>query len=832
LLLGYGASAINPYLALDTLRDLAGDGELHGHSADEAVSNYLKALGKGILKTMSKMGISTLGSYRGAQIFEAVGISPDVIDRCFTWTPSRISGIGLDVIGTESAMRHRRAFSPSTPDDDGLDPGGQYQWRRRGEFHLFNPQTIAKLQHATRSGDYEVFKKYSRLVNDQSKNLCTLRSMLVLKKAAKPLSLDEVEPASEIVKRFKTGAMSFGSISAEAHETLAIAMNRIGGKSNTGEGGEEEHRYHKDANGDWRRSAIKQVASGRFGVTINYLTNADELQIKIAQGAKPGEGGQLPGHKVDERIAKTRYSTPGVGLISPPPHHDIYSIEDLAQLIHDLKNANPAARVSVKLVAESGVGTVAAGVSKAKADVVLISGHDGGTGASPLSSIKHAGIPWELGLSETQQVLVANDLRSRIRVETDGQLKTGRDVAIAALLGADEFGFATAALVSEGCIMMRKCHLNTCPVGVATQDPELRKRFTGKPDYVVNFMFFIAQELREIMAEMGFRTLQEMTGRSDLLEACPPQDHWKARSLDFTQVLYHPDAAGEVGISGTGKQDHGLEKALDHELIRLAAPALERRENVLIEMPIGNVNRTTCTMLSHELTKRYGEEGLPPYTIRIDFTGSGGQSFAAFLAKGIAVHLTGDANDYFCKGMSGGHVVITPPADAGFVPEDNIIIGNVSLYGATGGEVFIRGRAGERFCVRNSGATAVVEGVGDHGCEYMTRGLVVVLGPQGRNFAAGMSGGVAYVLDEDGMFRSRCNTGMVELLKVEDEQDTRALRQLVQRHHQYTGSRVAERLLEAWPQALERFVKVMPSEYRKVLEQMHLDSEAMKLASI
>ena len=832
LLLGYGASAINPYLAMDSLRDMAGDGELHGHSADEAVEHYVKAIGKGILKTMSKMGISTLASYRGAQIFEAIGLSPEVIDRCFTWTPTRISGVGLDVIAREAAMRHRRAYAPATPDDDGLDAGGQYQWRRRGEFHLFNPQTIAKLQHAVRSGDYEVYKKYAKLVNDQSRNLCTLRSMLTLKKAERSVPLAEVEPASEIVKRFKTGAMSFGSISKEAHETLAIAMNRIGGRSNTGEGGEDPARFQRDPNGDWRRSAIKQVASGRFGVTIDYLTNADELQIKIAQGAKPGEGGQLPGHKVDETIAKTRYATPGVGLISPPPHHDIYSIEDLAQLIYDLKNANPSARISVKLVAESGVGTVAAGVSKAKADVVLISGHDGGTGASPLSSIKHAGIPWELGLSETQQVLVQNDLRSRIRVETDGQLKTGRDVAIAALLGADEFGFATGALVAEGCIMMRKCHLNTCPVGVATQDPELRKRFVGKPEHVINFMFFIAEELREIMAYMGFRTIQEMTGRVDRLEANPPHDHWKAKSLDFSQILYQPDLTAGTGISGTGKQDHELEKVMDHELIRCARPALENRENVAISMPLKNVNRAVCTMLSHELTKKHGSEGLPPYTIRVDLTGSAGQSFCAFLARGIAVQLTGDANDYFCKGMSGGHVVITPPADAGFVPEDNIIIGNVSLYGATGGDVFIRGRAGERFCVRNSGATAVVEGIGDHGCEYMTRGIVIVLGPQGRNFAAGMSGGVAYVLDEDQTFRSRCNLDMVELLPVDADDDVSNLRQLVQRHQQYTGSAVAERLLADWSRAVRSFVKVMPTEYRKVLERMHLDSDAIKLASV
>ncbi|RMD82020.1 MAG: glutamate synthase large subunit, partial [Candidatus Dadabacteria bacterium] len=827
LLIGYGASAVNPYLALDTLVDLAGHGDLHGHTAEEAIANYVKAVDKGLLKTMSKMGISTLASYRGAQIFEAIGLGREVIDRCFTWTASRIGGVGFDVLTEEALSRHRRAFRPELPDEHPLDPGGQYQWRRRGEFHLFNPETVAKLQQAVRTNDYETYKKYARLVNEQDRNRCTLRSMFRLKPGEPPVPLEEVEPVESIVKRFKTGAMSFGSISKEAHENLAIAMNTIGGKSNTGEGGEDPERF-----GDLRRSAIKQVASGRFGVTINYLVNSDEIQIKIAQGAKPGEGGQLPGHKVDEVIAKTRYSTPGVGLISPPPHHDIYSIEDLAQLIHDLKNANPRARISVKLVAEVGVGTIAAGVSKAKADVVLISGYDGGTGASPLSSIKHAGVPWELGLAETQQVLVENDLRSRIRVETDGQLKTGRDVAIAALLGADEFGFATAALVASGCIMMRKCHLNTCPVGIATQDPELRKRFAGKPEHVINFMRFVAQELREIMAYMGFRTVQEMTGRVDRIEVVDLSDHWKARHLDFTQILSQPDVPPEVGISGTEEQDHGLEKALDNELIRLAEPALERKQPVEIDMPIRNTNRTVCTMLSSELTRRYGEQGLPPHTIRINFTGSAGQSFAAFLARGISVRLVGDANDYFCKGMSGGLVVIRPPEDAGYVPEENIIIGNVALYGATGGEVFIRGRAGERFCVRNSGATAVVEGVGDHGCEYMTRGTVVVLGPQGRNFAAGMSGGVAYVFDEDGTFPTRCNLGMVELFPLEDEEDLRTVHLLIQRHRQYTGSTVAERILGAWETARTKFVKVYPTEYRKVLERMHLDSEAIRLASV
>ena len=832
LLTGFGCTAVNPYLAIDTLVDLAEAGDLHGLVEDEAVEHFRKAIGKGLLKTMSKMGISTLASYRGAQIFEAIGLSDEVIDRCFAWTASRIRGVGFEVLAKEVEMRHQRAWREEVGDDSGLVPGGQYQWRRRGEYHLFNPETVARLQHAVRSGEYRNFRSYSKLVNEQDRHLCTLRSLLEFIPAAEPLPLEEVESVASIVKRFKTGAMSFGSISREAHTTLAIAMNRIGGKSNTGEGGEEPWRYEPMANGDSARSAIKQVASGRFGVTAAYLSNASELQIKMAQGAKPGEGGQLPGHKVDETIAKTRYSTPGVGLISPPPHHDIYSIEDLAQLIHDLKNANPEARVSVKLVAEVGVGTIAAGVAKAKADVVLISGHDGGTGASPLSSIKHAGIPWELGLAETQQVLVENGLRSRIRVETDGQLKTGRDVAIAALLGADEFGFATAALVAEGCIMMRKCHLNTCPVGIATQDPELRKRFTGQPEHVINFMYFVAEELREIMARLGLRTVQEMTGRVELLKVREDITHWKARGIDFAPILHRPDAANFVGISCTESQDHGLEKAMDNELIRLAAPALESKKPVRLQLPIRNINRTVCTTLSHEITKRYGEEGLPPYTVTIDFTGSAGQSFAAFLARGISLSIKGDANDYFCKGMSGGQVVIQPADGVRFKAEDNIVIGNVALYGATGGEVFIRGRAGERFGVRNSGATVVVEGIGDHGCEYMTRGIVLVLGATGRNFAAGMSGGIAYVLDEEGDFRTRCNLGMVELLPLDSDGDKRRVHQLLVRHLQYTKSAVAERLLDNWNVASKDFVKVMPTEYRKVLESMDLDSEAQKLAAV
>jgi glutamate synthase (NADPH/NADH) large chain len=831
LLVGYGASAINPYVALDTLVDLAGERQLHGHSEQEARNNYIKAIGKGLYKTMSKMGISTLASYRGAQIFEAIGLRDEVINRCFTWTRSRIQGVGFDILAKEVEMRHGRAWRPAVPDDNGLLPGGQYQWRRRGEFHLFNPETVAKLQHSVRSGSYKTFKTYARAVNEQEKHLCTLRSLLDFKPGETPVPLEEVEPASEIVKRFKTGAMSYGSISREAHTTLAVAMNRIGGRSNTGEGGEEEDRFTPLPNGDSMRSAIKQVASGRFGVTINYLTNADEIQIKMAQGAKPGEGGQLPGHKVDEVIAKTRHSTPGVGLISPPPHHDIYSIEDLAQLIHDLKNSNPAARVAVKLVSEGGVGTIAAGVSKAKADVVLISGHDGGTGASPLSSLKHAGGPWELGLAETQQVLVQNDLRSRIRVETDGQLKTGRDVAIAAMLGADEFGFATAALVAEGCIMMRKCHLNTCPVGIATQDKELRKRFEGEPEHVINFMLFVAEELREYMAAAGFRTIAEMTGRVDRLKVRDNITHWKAKHIDLSAILYRPEVPATVGISGTGSQDHGLENALDNEIIKLTSAAIRDKTPVEVSLPILNTNRTVGTTLSHEITKIHGAEGLPPYTIQLHFEGSAGQSFASFLAPGISADIAGDANDYFCKGMSGGQVVIRPPHTATFVPEENIIIGNVAMYGATAGEVFIRGRAGERFAVRNSGATAVVEGIGDHGCEYMTGGYVVCLGSTGRNFGAGMSGGIAYVYDPQDNFDKNCNRGMVELLRTEED-DAKILHQLLTRHVQYTQSTVAESLLANWDDAVKHFTKVMPTEYRRVLEAMHLDSESEKLAAI
>jgi glutamate synthase (NADPH) large chain len=830
LLLGYGAGAVNPYLAYETLRDMVAEDILKDVTADEAVKNYRKAVDKGVLKVMTKMGISTLQSYHGAQIFEAIGLNSDVVERYFTWTASRIEGVGLDVLAREAQLRHDHAFKVSPSLDGDLDVGGHYQWRRRGEHHMYNPNTVALLQHAVRAGSYKKFKEYTAAVNDESRRLCTIRGLLKFKSGT-PVPIDQVEPASEIVKRFKTGAMSLGSISREAHENLAIAMNRIGGKSNTGEGGEDPVRYVPDANGDLRRSAIKQVASGRFGVTSYYLVNCDELQIKMAQGAKPGEGGQLPGHKVDQYIAKIRYSTPGVGLISPPPHHDIYSIEDLAQLIHDLKNSNNRARVSVKLVAEVGVGTVAAGVSKAKADVVLISGDSGGTGASPLTSIKHAGIPWELGLAETQQILVANDLRGRIRVETDGQLKTGRDVAVAVLLGAEEYGFASAALVASGCIMMRVCHLNTCPVGIATQDPVLRKKFEGKPEHVVNFMMFIAEELREIMAELGFRTVQEMVGRVDVLDVRDVSEHWKAKGVDLTQILYTPHVDPNVARYCMQPQDHGLEKALDNRIIELARPALERREKVSFELPITNRNRTACTMLSAEISRRYGAEGLPPDTIRIKFTGSAGQSFCAWLADGVSVEVEGDANDYFAKGLSGGRVVVYPPKTATFVPEENIIVGNVSLYGATGGEVFLRGLAGERFCVRNSGVTAVVEGVGDHGCEYMTKGTVVVLGKTGRNFAAGMSGGIAYVLDEDGTFAQHVNKGMVELDPL-DEKDVATVRGLVQRHFDYTHSAVAWRLLSGWRDTVKHLVKVMPVEYRSILAKQHLDSDAARLASI
>ncbi len=819
LLIGYGAGAVNPWVAFETLDDMIAQGLLPGVDRAAAVRHYIKALNKGILKVMAKMGISTLQSYCGAQIFEAIGLDTDFVHRYFTGTPSRISGIGLDVIAEEVRLRHRRAFPERPAGELDLDWGGEYQWRRDGEHHMVNPDMIARLQQATRAGSYAVFKEYSALVDDQSRRRATLRGLIELKYAARPIPLEEVEPWEAIVKRFATGAMSYGSISQEAHETLAIAMNRIGGKSNTGEGGEDPARYRRDPNGDWRRSAVKQVASGRFGVTSEYLVNADDLQIKMAQGAKPGEGGQLPGHKVYPWIARVRYATPGVGLISPPPHHDIYSIEDLAQLIHDLKNANPRARIHVKLVAEVGVGTVAAGVAKAHADVVLISGHDGGTGASPLTSIKHGGIPWELGLAETQQVLVLNKLRDRIVVQVDGQLKTGRDVAIAALLGAEEYGFSTAPLVVLGCIMMRVCHLNTCPVGIATQDPELRRRFAGKPEYVVNFFRFLAEEVREHMARLGFRTMDEMIGRVDRLDFKPALDHWKARGLDLSTILYQPPMPPEVARRCVTTQDHGLERALDRTtIIPACREALEHGKPVRLHLPIRNVNRTVGTMLGYEVTSRWGGEGLPDDTIAIHFTGSAGQSFGAFLPRGITFTLEGDANDYWGKGLSGGRLIVVPPRTARFVAEENIIIGNVALYGATGGEAYVRGVAGERFAVRNSGVHAVVEGIGDHGCEYMTGGRVVVIGRTGRNFAAGMSGGVAYVLDVDGDFARRCNRGLVDLEPLDQAEDIALVRDLLQRHVEYTRSSLAARLLRDWLAVRPRFVKVMPRDYRRVLE--------------
>ncbi len=835
LLVGYGADAINPYLAYEALWGLTRDGTLSDEkfSDDKLVRNYIKAVGKGMLKVMSKMGISTIQSYKGAQIFEAVGLNCEVIDHCFASTPSRLEGVGFEALAAEAARRHAIGFPlrPETRRLTVLPSGGQYQWRADGEKHMYNPQTIANLQQATRINSPEVFERFTRMIDDESAQRCTLRGLLELKEGS-PVPIEEVEPAKEIVKRFCTGAMSLGSISTEAHETLAIAMNKIGGKSNTGEGGEDPRRFHPDADGALRRSAIKQVASARFGVTSHYLTNADELQIKMAQGAKPGEGGQLPGHKVDRYIGWLRHSTPGVTLISPPPHHDIYSIEDLAQLIHDLKNANPSARVSVKLVAEVGVGTVAAGVAKAFSDHILIAGHDGGTGASPLTSIKHAGLPWELGLAETHQTLVLNDLRSRVVVQTDGQLKTGRDVVIGALLGAEEFGFSTAPLITIGCIMMRACHLNTCPVGIATQDKELRKKFEGKPESVINFFFLLAEQVRQHMARMGFRTFNEMIGRSDMLGVGKAIDHWKAQGLDLTPILaaaHKPHA--KVDVYCTMKQDHGLEKALDNELIRMAQPALEHGTPVKIEMPIKNTNRTVGGMLSHEISKRHGADGLADGCIQVKLAGSAGQSFGAWLARGVTLELEGDANDYVGKGLSGGRVVVYPSksaVDAGFVPEGNILIGNVALYGATDGQAFFRGIAGERFAVRNSGATTVVEGVGDHGCEYMTNGRVVILGPTGRNFAAGMSGGIAYVYDPRDEFLPKCNLGMVELERVEQPEDTAELRDIIEQHHRLTGSTVAKSIVDHWATTITKFHKIMPSDYKRALaeieEEKHMAS--------
>ncbi|WP_159942205.1 MULTISPECIES: glutamate synthase large subunit [unclassified Nocardiopsis] len=813
LLLGYGASAVNPYLALATVRDLVERGTIGGIDPDQAVRNTVKAFGKGVLKVMSKIGVSTVSSYTGAQIFEALGLGQEVIDRCFTGTTSRLGGVGFDVLAEEVAIRHRRAHTDNPNAHRRLEVGGEYQWRREGEPHLFNPETVFKLQHSTRTRRYEIFKEYTSKVDDQAEKLMTLRGLFRLKEGVRePVPIEEVEPVSEIVKRFSTGAMSYGSISAEAHETLAIAMNRLGGKSNTGEGGEDPDRFTPDANGDLRRSAIKQVASGRFGVTSHYLTNADDIQIKMAQGAKPGEGGQLPGHKVYPWVAQTRHSTPGVGLISPPPHHDIYSIEDLAQLIHDLKNANPSARVHVKLVSEAGVGTVAAGVSKAHADVVLISGHDGGTGASPLTSLKHAGTPWELGLAETQQTLLLNGLRDRIVVQADGQMKTGRDVVIAALLGAEEYGFATAPLVVSGCVMMRVCHLDTCPVGVATQNPVLRERFSGQADHVVNFFEFIAQEVREYLAQLGFRSLDEAIGAVELLDTTDAVDHWKAQGLDLSPILHEVEPWAGDHRTCQRTQDHGLEKALDNTLIQLSEGALDFGQPVRLDLPVRNVNRTVGTMLGHEVTKRYGADGLPDNTIDVSFTGSAGQSFGAFVPRGITLRLSGDANDYVGKGLSGGRVIVRPDTASTLTAEEHIIAGNVIGYGATSGEIFLRGVVGERFCVRNSGALAVVEGIGDHGCEYMTGGRAVILGRTGRNFAAGMSGGIAYVLDLDA---ARVNGEMVDIEDLTDE-DRAFLTDVLTRHHAETGSAVAERLL-AQDGGLDRIAKVMPRDYKRVL---------------
>ncbi|MBF0448961.1 MAG: glutamate synthase large subunit [Magnetococcales bacterium] len=821
LLAGYGAGAINPYLAFETLSDLKRKGLLPAKLTEEkAHYNYVKSINKGMLKVFSKMGISTLFSYCGAQIFEAIGLNRSVTERYFTGTVTRIEGIGLDGIAKETLMRHDQAYGESLSNPHALDVGGEYRLRQGGENHMWNSETISKLQHATRGNDFALYKEFAELINDQSKQLCTIRGLFQLKKSRKPVPLDEVEPASEIVKRFVTGAMSYGSISKEAHETLAIAMNRLGGQSNTGEGGEDPDRFKPLPNGDLARSSIKQVASGRFGVSSHYLVNSNEMQIKIAQGAKPGEGGQLPGHKVNDVIARTRNTTPGVTLISPPPHHDIYSIEDLAQLIFDLKNVNPAGRVSVKLVSEVGVGTVAAGVSKAHADMILISGADGGTGASPVSSIKHAGAPWELGLAETQQTLVLNDLRGRVRLQTDGQLRTGRDVVIAALLGAEEFGFATAPLVVEGCVMMRKCHLGTCPVGVATQDLGLRKKFTGRPQHVVNYFYFVANDVRQIMAEMGFKTIDEMIGRVDCINSNRAIGHWKSKGLNFSKILARPDVPSNIAIRCVQQQDHAIDKVLDHKLMELADRAFDTLQPIEIRLPILNTDRTVGAMLGGMISKRFGAGGLPEDTIKIFFYGVAGQSFGAFNVGGVSLHIFGCANDYVGKGMSGGRIVVQPDTKSEFVPENNIIVGNTLLYGSTGGEAYFRGLAGERFAVRNSGALAVVEGVGDHGCEYMTGGVVVVLGPTGRNFAAGMSGGIAYVLDEMNQFNSLCNHAMVELQKIDDEADQLQLKEIVTKHRHFTGSGVASRLLKDWSKSVTQFIKVMPLEYKRVLAEM------------
>ncbi|MEG3658148.1 glutamate synthase large subunit [Arenibacter palladensis] len=826
LLFGFGASAINPYLVNEIIAEQIEEHDITEYTFEEAINNYNKAVGKGILKVMNKIGISTLNSYRGSQLFECIGINTSTVDKYFPNTPTRIQGIGLYEIEKEIAKRHHRAYlDKEIAANLDLEIGGQYRWRRDGEKHLFNPLSIAMLQKSVRNNEPESYKEFAQMVNEQSKDLMTIRGLFEFSNYD-PIPLDEVEPWTEIVKRFKTGAMSYGSISKEAHENLAIAMNRIGGKSNSGEGGEDAERFYKNQTGDWKNSAIKQVASGRFGVTSNYLTNAQEIQIKMAQGAKPGEGGQLPGPKVNPSIAKTRNSTPYVGLISPPPHHDIYSIEDLSQLIFDLKSANREARINVKLVSEVGVGTVAAGVSKAKADVVLISGHDGGTGASPLTSLKHAGLPWELGIAEAQQTLVLNDLRNRIVLECDGQLKTGRDVAIACLLGAEEFGFATAPLVASGCIMMRVCHLNTCPVGIATQNPELRKKFEGKPEHVVNYMYFVAQELREIMAQLGFRTINEMVGQVQKLDRKKALEHYKAAGIDLTPILYQVDVPKGTKFYNTQKQQHDVDKSIEFEILEKAHPALFRKEKISLDFPIHNTDRAVGAITSNEISKIYGVDGLPENTLKLNFTGSAGQSFGAFATKGLTMIVNGNTNDYLGKGLSGAKLIIKVPYKSTLKPEENVITGNVTLYGATSGEAYINGKAGERFCVRNSGAQAVVEGIGDHGCEYMTGGTAVILGEVGRNFGAGMSGGIAYIFDEKNTFRRNCNSESLNLLKVEDDNDIAELKGLIENHYNATLSPIAQRILENWEECLPKFVRVFPEEYKQAL--IRLEKEKLE----
>lgn len=826
LLFGYGASAVNPYLVNEIIAEQIEENDITDITFDEAIKNYNKGIGKGVLKVMNKIGISTLNSYRGSQLFECIGINTKVVDKYFPNTPTRIQGIGLYQIEKEISKRHQKAFNTKEVAASlELEMGGAYRWRRDGEKHLFNPLTIAKLQKSVRNNEPETYKEYSKLINEQSKHLMTIRGLFEFSNYD-PIPIEEVEPWTDIVKRFKTGAMSYGSISKEAHENLAIAMNRIGGKSNSGEGGEDAERFYKNETGDWKNSAIKQVASGRFGVTSNYLSSAKEIQIKMAQGAKPGEGGQLPGPKVNPSIAKTRNSTPYVGLISPPPHHDIYSIEDLSQLIYDLKSANREARINVKLVSEVGVGTVAAGVAKAKADVILVSGHDGGTGASPLTSLKHAGLPWELGIAEAQQTLVMNDLRNRVVVECDGQLKTGRDVAIACLLGAEEFGFATAPLVASGCIMMRVCHLNTCPVGIATQNPELRKKFKGKPEHVVNYMYFIAQELREIMAQLGFRTVNEMVGQVQKLDRKKAIEHYKAEGIDLTPILHQVSVPKETKLYNTQKQEHDIYKSIEFKIIEKAHPSLFRKEKLTLDFPIKNTDRAVGAIISNEISKTYGAKGLPINTLRLNFTGSAGQSFGAFATRGLTMTVNGNTNDYLGKGLSGGKLVIKVPEGATIIPEENVITGNVTLYGATAGRAYINGKAGERFCVRNSGAKTVVEGIGDHGCEYMTGGVAVILGEVGRNFGAGMSGGIAYVLDPNKTFEKNCNKESLNLLPVEEANDIAELKDLIESHYNYTMSPLAQRLLENWENSLPMFVKVFPEEYRQALKRLEEEQKA------